>query len=420
MFEGDFAEYDDLSGGGSDSFQVISVSELTKCIRYTLEADNVFSDLWVQGEVSNLTRHSNGHIYFSLKDESALVRCVIWAGVARSLKHDIKVGSSLIVHGRISLYDKQGQYQLSIDQVMEHGIGDLYEAYERLKRKLQDEGLFEDSHKKTLPEYPLTVAMVTSPTGAVIQDMVSIARRRMPSVHLILIPTLVQGDGAPASIVQSIRLADEHSAADVIIVGRGGGSLEDLWGFNDESVVRAIYACRTPIVSAVGHETDFTLADLAADLRAPTPSAAMEVILPDRDELLDRIENMADAIASSMRSTISRRQSELDGITRSVSLRFPERMINERWQTLDILQERMTNSYRNTVMRSDARLAELSGRLNTLSPLNVLSRGYSVLRRGDGTMIRSVGDVIRGEVTHTLISDGAVISKIIDLKEGWS
>ncbi|MHB1458351.1 MAG: exodeoxyribonuclease VII large subunit [Armatimonadota bacterium] len=419
MFNDEFFEFDQQPDNGDEGFQVISVSELTRCIRLTLEADNLFSDLWVQGEVSNLTRHANGHIYFSLKDDAALLRCVIWAGNTRSIKHEIKSGSSLIVHGQISLYDKQGQYQLTIDKVMSNGVGDLYEAFEKLKKKLQDEGLFDEAHKKPLPEFPRKIAMITSPTGAVIQDMVCIARRRMPSVNLLLIPTLVQGDAAPAAIVKSIRTADECSGADVIIVGRGGGSLEDLWGFNDESVVRAIYDCNTPIVSAVGHQTDFTLADFAADLRAPTPSAAMELVLQDRDEVCGRIGNMADILASSMRSIIAGRRMELDGIMRSTQLRFPERMIQERWQTLDILQERMGDRYRKQLSSSEGRLGALSGRLISLSPLNVLSRGYSVLRRGDGTVIRSVNDVINGECTHTLISDGTLISKVIDTKEGW-
>lgn len=419
MFNDDFYELNQQLDKGDAGFEVVSVSELTRCIRYALEADNLFGDIWVQGEVSNLTRHTNGHIYFSLKDESALLRCVIWAGNTRSIKHEIKAGSSLIVHGRISLYDKQGQYQLTIDKVMGNGVGDLYEAFEKLKKKLQDEGLFDEAHKKPLPEFPRKIAMITSSTGAVIEDMVCIARRRMPSVDLLLIPTLVQGDAAPAAIVKSIRIADECSGADVIIVGRGGGSLEDLWGFNDESVVRAVYNCNTPIVSAVGHQTDFTLADFAADLRAPTPSAAMELVLSDRSEVCSRIENMEDIIISSMRSIISGRRMELDGIMRSTHLKSPERMIQERWQTLDILQERMGHLYGKKLSSCEGKLGELSGRLNSLSPLSVLSRGYSVLRRGDGTVIRSVKDVINGECTHTLISDGTLISKIIDTKEGW-
>ncbi len=404
----------------ADELNILSVSDLTKCIRIALEADDIFADIWVKGEVSNLTRHSNGHIYFSLKDDSALIRCVIWSGAARNIKQKIADGANLIVHGRLSIYDKQGQYQLTIDQVMEKGIGGLYEAYEKLKSQLREEGLFNEEHKIPIPSFPSKIAMITSPTGSVIRDMVSIARRRFPSVDLVIIPTIVQGDAAPGSIVKSIEFADKHSNADVIILGRGGGSFEDLMCFSDESVVRAIHSCKTPIISAVGHETDTTLADLAADLRAPTPSAAMEIALPDKEELLSHINKMAADISSSMQQIIDRKSSKLDTVMSAASFKYPDRMINEKWQTLDIAKERMYYTFAKIVADADSRLGELSAQLNSLSPLNVIARGYSVIRRDDGTLIRSVKDTFKGEITDTLITDGVIVSKIIDLKEGWS
>lgn len=413
----DFFESDSFDS--NDTYSILSVSDLTKCIRMTLEADGMFTDLWVKGEVSNLTRHPSGHIYFSLKDESALIRCVIWAGTARYIKQNIQNGSSLIVHGRLTIYDKQGQYQFNVDRLMEQGIGGLYEAYEKLKERLRVEGMFDPSHKISIPRYPEVVAMITSPTGAVVRDMVSIARRRLPFVNLVLVPTLVQGEAAPSSIVNSIKLADEYSGADVIILARGGGSLEDIWCFNDEAVVRAIYECETPIVSAVGHETDTTLSDYAADLRAPTPSAAIELVLPDRQELLARVEKMHNAIISSVNSTIEWEISRLKSILSSPSLRFPERMIETRWQTLDLLQERMGNSYNKLIMNADSKLSRLTGRLDSLSPLNVLSRGYSIVRDINGKMINSILDINPGDITNTIVSDGTITSKVTELKKGW-
>ncbi|MHB0999378.1 MAG: exodeoxyribonuclease VII large subunit [Armatimonadota bacterium] len=399
--------------------QVITVNELTRCIKYVFEAEDLFRDVWVQGEVSNLTRHSSGHIYFSLKDASALIRCVIWSSTAKSIKHNIKEGMSLIVHGKISLYERQGQYQLSLDSVMPNGIGDLYVEYEQLKSRLQEEGLFDQQYKKPLPAFPLSIAMITSPTGAVIEDMVSIARRRMPSANLLLIPALVQGTDAPASIVESLRLADTHPGIDVIIMGRGGGSIEDLWAFNSESVVRAVFSCRTPVVSAVGHETDYTLADFAADLRAPTPSAAMEQVLPDKESLVARIKSLEDSISSSVINTINRRKSNLDMLANSSCLKFPEKLIQNRWQTLDLLQAQMMSGYRNILSHSEGRLGELSASLNSLSPLNVLGRGYGVLRKIDGSVIRSISNTSVGEITETLVPDGVIISEVKKIKEGW-
>lgn len=376
------------------NIEALSVTELTRCIRGVIEAEDLFADVWVRGEISNLTKHSSGHIYFSLKDEAALIRCIIWHGSTKSVRFDLSDGMNVIVRGRISVYEKQGQYQLVLSEVNPDGVGALYLAYEQLKAKLQAEGLFDEAHKKSIPAFPLRIAIVTSPTAAALQDMITIARRRMPSINLLLVPTLMQGSESEAAVVESLRIADTIPDVDVIVLGRGGGSIEDLWTFNSEAVARTIYSCKTPIVSAIGHETDYTLADFAADLRAPTPSAAMELIVPDMEELSCRIKGLTDALC----------------------LKYPERILLDKWQSLDLLNERIDASFRRALTKAENRLGEAAARLDSLSPVAVLARGYSIARRtSDGHVITKLSDVKNGEMIETLVSDGKLISEV---KEG--
>lgn len=400
---------------------ILTVSDLTKCIRGTIEAEELFRDIWVRGEISNLTKHSSGHVYFSLKDGGALIRCVIWKGSSRSTKFDLREGMGIVARGRVTLYEKQGQYQLSISEVTPDGVGALYVALEQLKAKLQAEGVFDGTHKKSIPPFPRKIAIVTSPTAAALRDMVTVARRRMPSVDLLLIPTLMQGEDSEQSIVQSLLLADLESGADVIVLGRGGGSLEDLWSFNAENVVRAIFACDTPVVSAIGHETDYTLSDFVADMRAPTPSAAMELIVPDHSDLQGRLDNSLTGMAASLQSMLAQKQSNLELLLQSPSLKYPERMLQNRWQELDALEDRLQSTLRLATSRCESRLAELSARLDSLSPLAVLGRGYSITRRtNDRTVVKRTGDTLVGDEIEILVSDGRLISKITDTREGWS
>ena len=377
--------------------QILTVSQLTRCIRGVIEAEDLFRDVFVQGEISNLTRHSSGHVYFSLKDANALIRCVIWCD-AKCSKADLAEGMSVIARGRVSVYEKQGQYQLVLTEVKPAGAGALYAAFEKLKAKLLEEGLFDQARKKPIPACPRNIAIITSPTAAALRDMVTIARRRMPSINLLLIPTAMQGTESASAVVESLRIADGLADIDVIVVGRGGGSIEDLMSFNAENVVRAVCDCRTPVVSAIGHETDFTLCDFAADLRAPTPSAAMELIVPDRAEIEGRICGLRDMIG-----------------------RRVERIFEDRRQTRDILEERLAGNMASIIAKCERKLGENVARLESLSPLNVLARGYSVVKRmKDGVVVRAISEVQEGETTETLISDGRLISTVTEVKEGWA
>lgn len=399
---------------------VLSVTELTHCIRAVIETEGLFADVWVRGEISNFSRHSSGHTYFCLKDEGALIRCVIWRNTISNLAFELADGLGVIVRGRVTVYEKQGQYQLMVNEVKADGVGTLYAALEQLKARLRAEGLFEQARKKPIPPFPRTIALVTSPTGAAVQDMITIAKRRFPAINILILPTLMQGEGADASVIQSLRVADNLPNVDLIIIGRGGGSLEDLWTFNMESVVYAIAACKKPVVSAIGHETDYTLADFAADQRAPTPSAAIEHCIPDWRELASRLSAQVDAIVASMSARIERWKSNLDYITKSRCFTHPEAAINERWQILDSLNSRLTNCIGRLISNCQGRLGEVSGRLEALSPLHVLSRGYAIVKRSrDAQVVKSIYDVESGEITETLVSDGTLISEIRNISKGW-
>lgn len=400
--------------------QVLSVSDLTRCIRAAIEAEDLFRDVWVRGEISNLTRHASGHVYFCLKDESALIRCVVWQSNTHSIRFDLRDGVAVVVQGRVAVYEKQGQYQLVLSRIMPDGVGTLYIAYEELKRRLQSEGLFDKSRKQAIPRFPRRIAIVTSPTAAALRDMVTIARRRMPSINILIVPALMQGTGSEASVVESLRVADSLPGIDAIVLGRGGGSIEDLCAFNSEPVVRAIAACDTPLVSAIGHETDYTLSDFAADLRAPTPSAAIELIVPDRQELAARIRALTDAIVGAADALLARKHADLDMLAGSPSLKYPERMLQARWQSLDLAEERLENNSRTILSSCERGLAEITGRLESLSPLGVLARGYGIVRHlKDGSTIRHVSDVASADMTETLISGGKLISEVKEVREGW-
>lgn len=397
---------------------ILTVTELTRCIRAVIEAEDLFADVWVRGEISNLKEHTSGHIYFSLKDENALIRCVIWRNSTSDIRFNLADGMSVILHGRVTVYEKQGQYELVVSEVTPDGIGALFTAYEQLKARLQAEGLFDKSRKKQLPEFPRRIALITSPTGAALQDMLTIAVRRLPCINIILIPTLMQGEDSQASIVDSLKLAESIPDVDVIIIGRGGGSIEDLWTFNSESVVRAICACQKPVVSAIGHETDFTLADFAADLRAPTPSAAAELVVPDKDEILSRILTLSDAMKSAITAQIMNEKARFNMMMKSRVFAHPEVLVQERWQALDTLTMRLANSLDRQISNCSARLGEVTAKLHALSPLQVLSRGYAIVRH-DGQLVKKISDVEVGDSTETLISDGRLVSEIKEIKEGW-
>ncbi len=365
--------------------EVYTVAGLNNYIKTMMDNDVALSALFLTGEISNFKAHSSGHMYMTIKDDKSAIRAVMFRGNAMKLKFMPEDGMKVILFGSVSVYERDGSYQFYITNMQPDGVGSLSVAFDQLKEKLNREGLFSESHKKPLPKYPRKVGVVTSPTGAAFQDICNVLGRRWPMCDIIISPALVQGTEAPASIVSALGLIDAYGV-DVIIVARGGGSIEDLWCFNDESVARAIYACKTPVISGVGHETDYTITDFVADLRAPTPSAAAEVAVPDRMAELDRIAKMKFS-------------------------QGPISLINERRMTLDKLSDSLVSSMEGKLTMSRNRLALLSGKLDAYSPLKVLSRGYSIVE-SHGGIIDSVSSVSSGDELSITVADGKISATV--------
>lgn len=353
---------------------VFTVREVTAYIKRLFDSDEVLQDVIVRGEVSNFRAHRSGHLYFTLKDEDAALDCVCFRNVAAGLDFEIKDGMQLVAAGRITVYEKQGRYQLIAEHLRPDGLGALYLAFERLKAKLEAEGLFDPSRKRPLPAFPRCIALVTSPTGAAVEDMKNIISRRYPLARIIVFPTLVQGEDAPASIVASLEAANSHEAVDVIIVGRGGGSIEDLWAFNDERVARAIFASRKPVVSAVGHETDVTIADLVADLRAPTPSAAAELVVPEVGELLGRVEALARHARTALRERLRHARGQLAEILARPPMRNPRTLVEQWTQRLDEASAAAEAAVRRLMEQAGHRLRLAAARLEAHRPHRLLER----------------------------------------------
>ena len=390
---------------GSDTEHILSVIELTRRIKGVLELG--FGDVWVTGEVSNCKYHSSGHIYFTLKDESAQISATMWRSRASGLFFRLSDGMKVTIRGRITVYEPRGNYQLDCFQIQRAGRGELQLAFERLKLKLEAEGLFAEEHKRALPAYPAHIAIITSPTGAAIHDLLTVLRRRFPCVEVTLLPVRVQGIGAAEEIADALRTANERLPADVIIVGRGGGSLEDLWAFNEEIVARAIFDSRIPVISAVGHEVDFTIADFVADLRAPTPSAAAELAVPDRRELLESLTNASLSAARSLTRSVQNAKHKLASLTGSHSFHRPIDLVHQRSQRIDELTHRLMQSLEHTatLRRHDA--ASLQKRLASLNPAAVLHRGYAIVRDEKGNLIASVKKVSRDKNISVNFQDGS-------------
>jgi exodeoxyribonuclease VII large subunit len=391
--------------------KIYTVFELTQEIKSTLE--QTFPALWVEGEISNLSQPSSGHVYFTLKDESAQIRCVLWRNIAEYLPFQIEDGQHVIVLAKLSVYEKQGQYQLYVEDVHPVGIGKLELAFQQLKERLYKEGLFDEQHKQPIPKFPQRIGIVTSPTGAAIRDILKIARRRFPSVELILRPVRVQGEGAAEEIVQAIGEFNQFKEVDLLIVGRGGGSLEDLWAFNQEKVARAIFASRIPIVSAVGHEIDFTIADFVADLRAPTPSAAVEMILPDRKELAREIRNLSRRLVSAQQSLVDTSRQRLRSVLTSYGLKRPADVLFQNRQRLDELIRQIAVATSNLLQHAQQKFSTSVGRLNALSPLAVLERGYSVCYKlPERKIIKVAGSLKVKDNLEVLLWKGKVRSQV--------
>lgn len=387
---------------------VLTVSQLNFYVRSLLEEDANLRSVYLRGEISNLTDHyRSGHIYLTLKDEKASVKAVMFAGQARSLRFRPQDGMKVLVRGRASLYDATGAYQLYIEDMQPDGLGALNLAFEQLKRKLSAEGLFDSAHKKPLPAFPERVGVITSPTGAAVQDILRILGRRYPLAEVVMCPVQVQGEAAAAQLADAIRRFDRLECADVIIIGRGGGSAEDLWAFNDEALAREIFACRIPVVSAVGHETDFTICDFVADVRASTPSAAAELVSPETGALRSSLAGTQAYLKTLMLSRIDREKRRLDAAAGSRVLRSPMETVHRRRMKLDLLTSQLKSVYSGATASKQKQLALLSGRLDALSPLKVLARGYSIAMK-DNKPISSVSQAEKGDTIELRLSDGSL------------
>lgn len=394
--------------------QAVSVSELTRAIKTVLEED--FETVLVQGEVSQIKRHSSGHLYFSLKDEGAVVSCCMWRPQVARLPALPREGEMVVASGRISLYEPRGSYQLVCSGLKPAGQGDLAARFEELKRRLAEEGLFDAGRKKDLPAWPFRVAVVTSPTGAVFQDIRHVLSRRSPHLELVLVPAAVQGAECVSSVVRALErlavLEGTEDAPDVVIVARGGGSLEDLWGFNEEALVRAVADCPYPTISAVGHETDTTLCDFAADLRAPTPSAAAELAGPDRAALLHELQESLERSGDALLRLVARRRERLESLASRPCLRRPEALLERAAQSLDLLADRLDRTVATSLERRSSRLALLAGRLDALSPLRVLSRGFAAIQTPAGKVVTQAAALSPGDRVDILFSDAKVSATV--------
>ncbi|MBQ7038858.1 MAG: exodeoxyribonuclease VII large subunit [Clostridia bacterium] len=399
---------------------VITVSQLNRYVRSLIESDAQLGQVLLSGEISNFVNHyKSGHLYMSLKDENAVVKAVMFRSQAMHLRFVPENGMKVIARARVSLYEKDGAFQVYIDDLQPDGAGALQVAFEQLKNRLSAEGLFDESRKRPLPRYPKRVGVITAATGAAVRDIFNVLGRRYPLAEVVLLPVLVQGEGAPAQLVQALttfenmRKTDAPHTPDVIIIGRGGGSLEDLWAFNDETVARAVANCTIPVISAVGHETDFTICDFVADLRAPTPSAAAELAVPDTRELSERILMLRSAAGRALNVALTHRQNKLSLLKSKRCLTSPLYPVEERMMRLDGTVKRFSASAKLALSRADRRLAAAAGKLHVLSPLQVISRGYATVHTDKG-LVHSVNDVVIDELLAVRVADGTIRCKVTE------
>ncbi len=392
---------------------ILSVSQLTGYLRSLLESDEILQDVWVSGELSNVGKPSSGHLYFTLKDSNAAVRCVMWRNAAARLNFAPNDGLAVEVHGGMGVYEVSGQVQLYVDTMRPAGEGALFQEYLRLKAKLEAEGLFDPEIKRPLPTLPRTIGIVTSPTGAALQDMLNTLRRRYPIAEVILSPTPVQGKDAPPGIVAALERLNREIHPDVILIGRGGGSIEDLWAFNDEAVVRAVRASASPVISGVGHETDFTLTDFAADHRAPTPTAAAEIATPDKLELLAAVIELATRHTTVFREHLTDLRWKLGQLQSALTRSSPKYTLNTYRQRLDEINLRLNHAIQTTLENKNLRLENLQRSLKSLNPQAVLNRGYAVVtREEDGSTVKRSGQVQLDEQLHIQVSEGSLKARV--------
>ena len=397
--------------------QVITVTQINEYIRSMMDSDRLLANLAIKGEISNYKLYPSGHHYFTLKDEGGALRCVLFKGNALRMKFRPENGMKVIAMGKISVFPRDGAYQLYCTGLVMDGVGDLYAAFEQLKAKLQAQGLFDPAHKKPIPKFPGTIGIVTSSAGAAVHDMLRILRKRYPLSEVLLLPVRVQGVEAPGEIAAAIRYANHYHLADLLIVGRGGGSIEDLWAFNEELVARAIYDSQIPVISAVGHEPDVTISDFVADLRAATPSNAAELAVPDQDALRQTLDQLSVSMASNMSRQIKVRRQHLAVLSDSAALKSPEGYLQQRRKTLELLHNRLIAAQNMQLSRKNQRFIAMTAKLDAMSPLKVLTRGYAMAQKENHEIIRSVGDIAQGDTVRVSLADGAFTATVTDKKE---
>ncbi|MCM3586385.1 exodeoxyribonuclease VII large subunit [Mesobacillus maritimus] len=440
----------------------LTVFALTKYIKRKFDADPHLQGMYVKGEISNFKQHSSGHMYFTLKDEKARILAVMFSRYSRNMKFLPENGMKVLIKGDVTVYEPTGQYQIYVKEMQPDGIGDLFLAYEQLKKRLEEEGLFSKTAKKTLPPYPRTVGVITSPTGAAVRDIITTIKRRYPITNILLFPALVQGGQGATSIVKSIELANQRKEIDVLIVGRGGGSIEELWNFNEEAVARAIFASKVPIISAVGHETDFTIADFVADMRAPTPTAAAELAVPNIDDLLERVLNRQVRLVRAMKEKIGFQQQRYHRLKRSYAFRYPQRLYEQKLEQVDRVTEalrksasklsvtkaedhlkllrrlerkhpdelvkvskenhfrltkRLERSMGATLSEKQKEFAGMLSTLEALSPLRIMERGYSLSYNEDGKLIKTVSNVNKDDKIQVQLPDGRIHCVVSNIEE---
>ena len=397
--------------------QILSITQINEYIRAKMDDDQLLNGVAVRGEISNYKVYPSGHHYFTLKDEGAALKCVMFKGNAMRLRFRPDNGMKVIAMGKISVYPRDGAYQLYCTAMAMDGIGDLYAAFEQLKKKLEAQGLFDAAHKKPLPKYPGTIGIVTSSAGAAVHDMLRILRKRYPLARVRLLPVRVQGVEAPDEIAGAIRYANIHRLADLLIVGRGGGSIEDLWAFNDERVAHAIYQSDIPVISAVGHEPDVTISDFVADLRAATPSNAAVLAVPDQDALLQSLDSMSVAMgtALSRQLTAARRQYQL--LAAHPALQSPVGYLEQRRKSLELLKNKLISAQSHQISNQKAKYIAMTAKLDAMSPLKVLSRGYAMAQTDEGCVLKSVHQINSGDHITITVSDGALYADVTEVKE---
>ena len=398
--------------------QILTVTQINEYIRSMMDGDRLLMNVAVKGELSNYKVYPSGHHYFTMKDEGGALKAVMFKTSASKMRFRPENGMQVIAIGRVTVYPRDGAYQMYCSNLVLDGIGDLYAAFEQLKTKLAAQGLFDQAHKKPIPTYPKTIGIITSAAGAAVHDMIRILRKRYPLTAVRLLPVRVQGAEAPGEIAAAIGYANHHRLADLLIVGRGGGSMEDLWAFNDERVAHAIYRSQIPVISAVGHEPDVTISDFVADVRAATPSNAAEIAVPDQDALRQTLDTMSEAMVNAMNRRIKAAQQHLKVLSDSPALRSPEGYLLQRKKALELLKNRLLAAQNQQINAKTRCFVALTAKLDAMSPLKVLSRGYAMTQLTDGQIVRSVHDVAPGDQIRVTLEDGHFFASVTDTKEG--